>query len=676
MQTSPGEGWIRLFDGSTRLGWVAETGEWKTGDAVLLSDVTRDSQIHTDTAFADYEIRFEARATGGAASLVFRVDPQSKPAQVGVRLSLADGSLDGARASALAAGAWHQYEIRADGTHITASVDGARTAQREDAKNSIGALQFEAPRGTRLEVRSIWLRPLNLTRIYNGSNLDGWRSVEASAPEKRGGRHLPIPGLSGKPKPPKAAHWGGNGVIRGDGGEGQLETSRAYDDFILHFTVKSQGSEKNGVAATRFLFRGKGSQYGSGYAVNTDFGTEKEDGKSFGPGSIVSLDKARTQPFGQGTFHTVTVVARGRRFAVWVDGSELADAYDSRSEGVYHAAAGPLAFILSSDRASLELRDVEASILAKGPLPAPAPVPIPVPPVVPTPGTSTAAAAPAPIILPGQSPEDKARAEQVRSLTTEALNSTSAEESLRINKQILVLDPANMPAQQRFDKAQAKVDATEALQAHSIELHMASDAKREENAARRDELMLQAQNALLHSRTNEAGDRLNDAQRLGANGPEFEHLQSIIHTRMRNRILFWSCLGGVTTLSGIFSIIYLLRGRRQILVAYLVAIDGPDKGRRYLLNQEITHLGGVAVDSGKKNEIIVRDLDRLVSRFHCEVHKRKNTCFAIDLDSSNGTLLNQRRLVAGAPTRMRDGDRLDLAGAATLQLHFERTRSR
>ena len=272
--------------------------------------------------------------------------------------------------------------------------------------------------------------------------------------------------------------------------------------------------------------------------------------------------------------------------------------------------------------------------------------------------------------MSGQSPEDKARADQVRALTVQALETQNPEDAVRINKQILVLDPGDMPAQQRLDKAQTKLEARSDLQEHALQLQLATTSKLEQNVARRDALLQRAEDALVHRRTSEARDRLNDARRMGASGPEVDHLEAIIHDRIRNRILLWSILGGLSLLSLIAALTYLRKRRRLAPVGYLVALDGIEKGRRYLLNQEVTHIGGVAMDAGKKNEVIVRDPDRLVSRFHLEVHKRRNLYYVIDLDSSNGTYLNGRRLAAGAVTRLRNGDKLALAKAVSFALQL------
>jgi hypothetical protein len=229
-----------------------------------------------------------------------------------------------------------------------------------------------------------------------------------------------------------------------------------------------------------------------------------------------------------------------------------------------------------------------------------------------------------------------------------------------------------MPAQQRLDKAQAQIDATNTKRDQEEKEQQASAAKLEANSARRSELLEQTQNALLRGRLYEARDRLNDAQRLGASGPEVDRLQTLIRSRLRNRLMLRAGLGGGGLLAAIAMMTFFWRRRGKSLTAYLVALDGVDKGKRYLLNQEVTHIGGVAMDGGKKNEVLVRDPDRQVSRFHCEIHKRGNSCYLIDLDSSNGTFIHSRQLQPGVAVKLRDGDKFALARTASFELHIER----
>lgn len=666
------QGWIRLFDGTSHFGWTAASGEWQVNANALVSDPAQPDSLRTTASFSDFDLKFEARITG-PATLLFRADPESKPAQPGYTLSLNDGTIAGISggAASSASSGWNTYEVQAEGTHLLASLNGKITADGKSTKNRLGYFEFTAPHGTRVEVRSIVLKPLGLDPLYNGSNLDGWKAVSAPAPQSKSKLHLPIPGLSGKPKPPQNVTWSGQGTIHGAGGVGQLESTAAYDDFVLQFTAKSTGKEEG--TGIGLFFRGTPNQFDSGYLVGVDSATDHElqDGKSFGIGGLVKLQKSRAASVSAGQFFTCTVIAHAHRLSVWINGALVTDYYDSRPEGIYHAVAGPLGFRIQNDKATLDVRDVKVASLAKGPEAPPPPTPVVAAAPAPTSPPSAAPVA-VPMILPGQSPQEKAQQDQIRKLTVDALSASTPEDAVRINKQILMIDPGDMPAQQRLDRAQAQIDATNAQREQGRREEQASTAKLEANSVRRSALVLETQDALLRGNLSQAQDRLNDAQRLGASGPEVDRLHTLIRSRIRNRLLLRTglCGGGILAFSGL--LIFFWRRRGKAVNAYLVALDGVDKGKRYLLNQEVTHIGGVAMDGGKKNEVLVRDPDRQVSRFHCEVHKRGNNCYLIDLDSSNGTFLHSRPLQPGVAAKLRDGDKFTLAHSAAFELHMER----
>jgi pSer/pThr/pTyr-binding forkhead associated (FHA) protein len=97
-------------------------------------------------------------------------------------------------------------------------------------------------------------------------------------------------------------------------------------------------------------------------------------------------------------------------------------------------------------------------------------------------------------------------------------------------------------------------------------------------------------------------------------------------------------------------------------------IEGLDKGKKFNLDQEVVRIGAVAQDGGNKNEIVVHDLDRLISRFHCEIHKRNGKFYLIDCGSANGTRVDGRRAQPNRPVRVKSGARVELAGACAMRM--------
>jgi hypothetical protein len=99
---------------------------------------------------------------------------------------------------------------------------------------------------------------------------------------------------------------------------------------------------------------------------------------------------------------------------------------------------------------------------------------------------------------------------------------------------------------------------------------------------------------------------------------------------------------------------------------------GFDKDKWFDLNQEVSHIGAVAQDEGARNDVVIRDVERLISRFHCEIHNHNGKLFLIDCHSANGTSVNGKRLAPGQPVRLKNGSRVTLARGCTLQVRFDK----
>ena len=73
------------------------------------------------------------------------------------------------------------------------------------------------------------------------------------------------------------------------------------------------------------------------------------------------------------------------------------------------------------------------------------------------------------------------------------------------------------------------------------------------------------------------------------------------------------------------------------------------------------HLTALTITLGRAADCDVVIADRRASRCHAEVCRQDEGFILRDLDSTNGTWLNGRRL--SAPTLLRDGDVIEIAGA-------------
>jgi pSer/pThr/pTyr-binding forkhead associated (FHA) protein len=111
------------------------------------------------------------------------------------------------------------------------------------------------------------------------------------------------------------------------------------------------------------------------------------------------------------------------------------------------------------------------------------------------------------------------------------------------------------------------------------------------------------------------------------------------------------------------------RGRRR---PYLEVVEGIDKGKRFNLDQEVNHVGAVPQDGAARNEIVLKDIERMISRFHCEIHNRNGKLFVVDCNSSNGTSVDGTRVAVGKPVRLRNGSRVGLGKTCRLRVGYEK----
>lgn len=89
----------------------------------------------------------------------------------------------------------------------------------------------------------------------------------------------------------------------------------------------------------------------------------------------------------------------------------------------------------------------------------------------------------------------------------------------------------------------------------------------------------------------------------------------------------------------------------------LIAQTGPAADQEFLLTKPVITIGRVA-----GNGIVLRDPH--ASRRHAQVRRERGGFVIVDLHSTNGTLVNERRI--GAPRRLRDGDQVTI-GVSTFR---------
>ena len=114
------------------------------------------------------------------------------------------------------------------------------------------------------------------------------------------------------------------------------------------------------------------------------------------------------------------------------------------------------------------------------------------------------------------------------------------------------------------------------------------------------------------------------------------------------------------------------RRRRLQRFPMLEVTSGIDAGRTFRIDKDQTCIGAVLQDGGQKNDIVIRDVEHAVSRFHCEIVKRNGQLYLQDLNSSNGTRVDGERLKPGSAALLRRGTRIQMAETVELRFGYDK----
>ncbi len=321
------DGWLLLFDTKTTFGWDIE-GEAAASKGALVLGGKKTTVADFTTQFDAFELRLECRCEG------------AEPGKLSVRRGGAVSAFDLQR-SAPGNGGWDvlKLKVRFDPAQKTESSDldytsaaGAQTTSQGSSSGVTGPAQLrvEVPRGTRILLRKVKLRPLELKSIFNGKDLTGWRV-----------------------HPGKKSKFAVNekGELTVKDGPGDLQSERKWKDFVLQLECRTNGKHLN----SGVFFRCLEGEYQNGYEaqIQNDFSVDppreykveeydpkthtstgekiiKSRAKDYGTGAIYRRVPARFGAAKDGAWFTMTVVARGNHIATWVNGLQMVDWTDNR----------------------------------------------------------------------------------------------------------------------------------------------------------------------------------------------------------------------------------------------------------------------------------------------------------------------------------------------------------
>jgi hypothetical protein len=344
------EGWIELFDGQSLLGWSVEGGGvWGVLDGQLTSGGAW-GWLRSNVPFADFRMRVEMRANtaGARGAFLLRAGSMGDPRRSGMAVEFGEG-----KSFELKSGAWHVCDIYARGSDYVVKVDGREVFRRREFRQENGYFGLMVSAG-QVAVRNVQLRPLEMACLFNGKNLAGWRRVESG--------------------PARVARWSvENGMIHVEQGPGRLETEYAFDDFVLQADVRANGGGGQRRPSGGIFLRGDRDFFWSGYEAeirNEYQSVDPDRTVGFGRNGIYRNQVVSRVVAGNEWF-TKTIVASGRRLAVWVNGVAVMNREDPNPEGRdvrsqrARLVRGTISLQADDGAASLDFRNILIAPLAR-----------------------------------------------------------------------------------------------------------------------------------------------------------------------------------------------------------------------------------------------------------------------------------------------------------------------
>jgi hypothetical protein len=269
---------------------------------------------------------------------------------------------------------------------------------------------------------------------------------------------------------------------------------------------------------------------------------------------------------------------------------------------------------------------------------------------------------------------DKATQEKIRGLKVKALKTGDPAEQVEIYNEILELNPDDPVANARLPGAQDKVEKIKAGQAEKDKERRDAEQREHENETKKQGALERARQAFLAGDLKSASAAISVAKGLGSSDPKTQKLDSLIQKAIedRQRVMYFLAGGGILVLSGLIALILVKRSKKE---AYLVVVEGLEKGKKYKLDRDVIRIGAVPEYSEDKNDIVITDPGKAISRLHCAIERKNGRFYVFDCDSANGTWVDKQRAPLpgrGMPPQLKNGSRLKLAETCYLQLRFEK----
>lgn len=320
-EASVSAGWISLFDGESLFGFKSESEvDWKVVDGAITATSGRVGLLRTTSQFSDFHLSLAFRADRKTNSGVFvRTSPKPKKVTADcfeVNIAPADnpfptGGIVGRQKASISvaehAGDWTQMQIVCLGDSVKVWVNGNQVNELESGNPGRGFIGLQFNKGN-IAFKNVFLRPLGLTPMFNGKNLDGWDDSQKGASSFEVTEESDLKMTSGR---------------------GQLESKKLLGDFVLQASCRTNAEGLN----SGIFFRSIPGDLTNGY--ESQIQNQMRDGDrtkpvDCGTGGIFRRQDARRVNAEDMKWFTKTIVAVGPHVSVWVNGYQVTDWTDKR----------------------------------------------------------------------------------------------------------------------------------------------------------------------------------------------------------------------------------------------------------------------------------------------------------------------------------------------------------
>jgi hypothetical protein len=273
--------------------------------------------------FVNYVLKADFRAAKGTTSGIFlrtapvvgmndittkcyelNIAPQENPFPTGSFVGRKK-----AKAVPERAGEWQSFEVTLDGGTATVKLNRETVLEYSDPKpTGRGYIGLQLNEG-QVEFKNIKMKPLELSPLFNGKDLTGWKNHPES-------------------KSTFTVNEKGEIHVKSTG-RGVLESEKRFGDFVLQMEAISHAPELN----SGLFIRSVPGEFANGYESQIHNGYKDGDRrqpKDFGTGGIYRRVPARLVVPSDKEWFYKTIVADGPHISVWVNGYQVTDWTDER----------------------------------------------------------------------------------------------------------------------------------------------------------------------------------------------------------------------------------------------------------------------------------------------------------------------------------------------------------